>query len=88
MSYLVVQCSPCMGSVEPLLEFFSGNDFDIICSCFSIIIDNDIFIQGMDITGSQFLDLAQIFLEKTQKILKGVQCAPLSPTLSSASTRQ
>ena len=39
---------------------------------------NNIFIQGMDITGSQFLDLAQI--EKTQKILKDVQCAPLSPT--------
>ena len=45
-----------------------GNDFDIIYLCYSIIIDNDIFIQGMDITGSQFLDLVQIFLEKTQKI--------------------
>ena len=32
------------------------------------MIDNDIFIQVMDITGSQFLDLAQIFLEKTQKV--------------------
>ena len=53
---------------EPLIEFFSGNDFDIIYLCYSIIIDKDIFIQGMDITGSQFLDLAQIFLEKTQKI--------------------
>ena len=56
------------GYVEPLIELFSGNDFDIIYLCYSIIIDNDIFIQGMDITGSQFLDLAQIFLEKTQKI--------------------
>ena len=56
-----------MECVEPLIELFSGNDLDIIYLCYSIIID-DIFIQGMDITGSQFLDLAQIFLEKTQKI--------------------
>ena len=51
---------------------FSGNDFDIICLCYSIIIDNDIFIQGMDITGSQFLDLAQIVwrkLRKSEKVL-------------------
>ena len=33
--------------------------------CYSIIIDNDIFIQGMIITDSQFLELAQLFLEKT-----------------------
>ena len=49
------------------LLIFSGNYFDIYL-CYSIIIDNDIFIQCMDITGSQFLDLAQIFLEKTKKI--------------------
>ena len=32
------------------------------------MIDNDIFIHVMNITGSQFLDLAQIVLEKTQKV--------------------
>ena len=41
-----------------------------------------IFFQGMDITGSQLLELAQIFLEKTQKIWKGVQCASPSPICS------
>ena len=56
----------CMGYVEPLIELLSDNDFDIIYLCYSIIID-DIFIQGMDITGSQFLDLAQIFLEENLK---------------------
>ena len=66
----MVQCAlPAWGMLSHFnIELFSGNDFDIIYLCYSIIIDNDIFIQGMDITGSQFLDLAQIFLEKTPKI--------------------
>ena len=34
------------------------------------MLDKNISIKGVDIIGSQFLELAQIFLEKTLKTLK------------------
>ena len=33
-----------MGYVEPLMEFVSGNDFDIMYLCYSIIIDDIIYL--------------------------------------------
>ena len=53
------------GSLSHLLNFFLVMILIFIYLCYSIIIDNDIFIQGMIITDSQFLELAQLFLEKT-----------------------
>ena len=83
----MVQCSLPTGPMFPVHEVDSATYwilflvmiFDIIYLCYSIMLDNNISIKGVDIIGSQFLEPAQIFLEKTLKKSEKVFNVPHSP---------